>query len=248
MATDDEYRDASKRSPDRVTLPKVVQGVRLSSPGEQPLLQSYEQTPPASPEARARARARRDTLLGMGAKPAPSVTLPPPRAPYQGPRTVTPTPFASPAEVAGIRREAARHGDRVIEAPQSIPPPPPPSGFAVDVQAGGQRVRVQAGGSIVRKVWPWLAPVVLSIVGAVVGYAKGYFEGLAAAGRRVAAVEEGLRLNGEDDARRATRVTSDINRAFVVIDDHDARIPKLEKRLNKTEERLPKIEGLPPPK
>jgi hypothetical protein len=120
VTTDDEYRDASKRTPDRVTLPKVVQGVRLSSPGEQPKppLQSYEQTPPASPEARA--RARRNTLAGMPAL-APPVTLPPPPVASRGyKRSVSPIPWDdSPA----ARREAERQGDRVVEAPRSIPPP-----------------------------------------------------------------------------------------------------------------------------
>src|SRR5687767_2099490 len=103
MATDDDdsaRRDASKRKPEELgTAPRVVMGVRLSRPGEQPKPpQEYEITPAASPEARARARVRRNTLAGMPA-PAPPVTLPPPpapRRPYQ--RSVSPVPWDDPPE------------------------------------------------------------------------------------------------------------------------------------------------------
>jgi hypothetical protein len=161
VTTDDDYRDASKRKPENFgAAPRVVMGARLSQPGEQPKLESYEQTPPASPEARARARARRDTLLGMGGKPAPQVTLPPPRAPYQGPRNVSPPPFASPVEVEAIKREAARTGDRVVEPPRSIPPPA--SVPAVDLRWDAQKgLRGGVSSPAIRRVIAWALPLIL---------------------------------------------------------------------------------------
>ena len=138
-------------------------------------------------------------------------------------------------------------GVRVVTPPESAAvSTAPASSAAVRVQVGDVDVRV--GSSVARRVLPWLAPVLLSVVGAVVGYLKGYFEGLAAAGRRMAAVEEAVKLNGEDDARRDVRTTKQLNRAFVMLDDHDARIPAVERDLAKHEARLPKVEGSAPKK
>jgi hypothetical protein len=130
-----------------------------------------------------------------------------------------------------------------VPAPTSTPTPVS-SGNAVRVQVGDVDVRV--GSSVTRKLIPWLAPVLLSVAGTAIGYAKGYFEGLVAAGRRVAAVEEAVRLNAEGDARHETKTTLEMNRAFVVLDDHDERLPKVERRVSKLEEAQPKIQGIAP--
>lgn len=161
-------------------------------------------------------------------------------------RSVSPAPWERDPEA--VKEAVERQGDRYVEAPESgsvATPLPAPSRGAVRVQVGDVDVRV--GSTVARRVLPWLAPLLLSAVGAAVGYAKGYFEGLAAAGRRVAAVEEAVRLNAEGDARHEKKTTLEMNRAFVVLDDHDERIPKLERQLGKVEQRTPKIEGLPKP-
>ncbi len=160
-------------------------------------------------------------------------------------RNVTPAPWDPRASSPELAKEVARIGDTLFRAPESpVTTTPASIRPGVRVQVGDVDVRV--GSSFARKLLPWLAPLLLTVVGAVLGSAKGYFEGMAAAGRRVAAVEEGLRLNGEGDARLETRTRKEIDRVFVVVDDHDSRIPKIEKRLDKVEERLPKIEGIAP--
>jgi hypothetical protein len=164
----------------------------------------------------------------------------------QAPRSLSPAPFERPENIPAIRREVERRGDRLEPAPESIAPAPSvttPSREAVHVRVGDVDVRV--GASVARRVLPWLVPVLLSVAGTAIGYLKGYVEGLAAAGRRVAAVEEAVRLNAEGDARHETKTTLELNRAFVVLDDHDERLPKVERRVGKLEEAQPKIQGLP---
>jgi hypothetical protein len=161
------------------------------------------------------------------------------------PRSMSPAPWDPRASSPELKREVERHGDRLVPAPVSPPSlPPTPSVGAVRVQVGDVDVRV--GSSVTRKLLPWMAPVLLSLAGTAIGYAKGYFEGLAAAGRRVAAVEEAVRLNAEGDARLETRTTLEMNRAFVLLKDHDSRIPKLQGRIEELEESRPKIQGIAP--
>ncbi len=160
-------------------------------------------------------------------------------------RSVSPVPWDARASSPELRRETERMGDKLVRAPESKPSFPPASSQGeVDLRVGDVRVRV--GSSVTRRLLPWLAPLLLSLAGTALGYAKGYWEGLAAAGRRVAAVEEAVRLNAEGDARLETRTTLEMNRAFVLLKDHDSRLPKLQERIEKVEESQPKIHGIVP--
>lgn len=112
-------------------------------------------------------------------------------------------------------------GDHLRPAP-AAPVDPSPAEVAV----------FRASLSLARRVLPWLAPVVLSITGAGVGYAKGYFEGLADAGARMARGEEATKINAESIARVEARITGlagDRDEAFAMLRDHDVRIPRVER-------------------
>lgn len=163
----------------------------------------------------------------------------------QPPRSMSPAPWDPRASSPELRREVERMGDELRPAPTSTATPTP-SGTDVDLRVGDVRVRV--GSSVARRVLPWLAPVLLSVAGAGLGYVKGYLEGLAAAGRRVAAVEEAVKLNGEDDARRDVRIQAIGASLAAEAQSNRAERATRDQKLESIEERLPKIEGLRPMK
>lgn len=111
------------------------------------------------------------------------------------------------------------------------------------VQVGDVDVRVRASG--LRRFLPWIVPLVLSLAGTIGGAVMGYFRGLAAAGERVAAVEESVRIQGQKRAALEARVVAaeqDLDRAFLVQRDHDKRLPTLERDQARLAERVQALE------
>lgn len=142
----------------------------------------------------------------------------------------------------------------------SAPPPPrsttpnPESGAALKVSVDGSIVAVKK--KHLERIWVWVAPLLISGAVSVYGYIKGYAMGLAAAAERVARLEGSVTAmtSAVASAGAATQVAIDglrssVNRDGALYDDHDKRMLKLEKEVerltNQVEAVTPKIVGLP---
>lgn len=192
-----------------------------------------------------------DTQTGF---PAPPAARSAPMPPRQDLDATDPSPAAPAA-----RQEPARV-ERVEPPPRARPPAQePPRSYS---PAPSSAVRVEtptplelAKHAAWKRLAPWLAALGLSVAGTIGGAVTGYFEGLKAAGRRVAAVEERARLLEEEQARALERDASHsrsieaLGRALAA----EAQSNRTERatrdaKLEAVEARLPKIEGLTPPK
>jgi hypothetical protein len=116
--------------------------------------------------------------------------------------------------------------------PSEREPAPPerslsPPGFRVELDERGFDARVRGKHALLRRLAPWLAPMILSALGTIGGGVLGYFEGLKRASARVAALE--LETEAEKLAIRARKLDDD--RLFVVTDDHEGRVLRLERQL-----------------
>lgn len=169
---------------------------------------------------------------------------PPPRPPRPDPRVeqVGPIPPFRP-----IRRQVPR-------VPSDEPPVPPPlpqrslSPTGVRVEAGEEHVsfRAKLPRWLLKALWVVVGPLVLSVVGFVVGYIKGRIEGLMDQWRELTVTQEQVKDLAQAELRFETRTKSDLDRAFQLLQDHDRRIPRVERAI--ADAPPVTIEGKPPTK
>ena len=123
----------------------------------------------------------------------------------------------------------AKREEQVTVPPDSVPQPPPrslsPAGIRVSTSEKDFDLRVRGG--FLRRLAPYLVPAALSILAPIGTGFLGYYEGLKRAAARVAAIE--LQI---DAAKELLRLQSkDGNRLFIVEDDHEARLLRVERQL-----------------
>lgn len=144
------------------------------------------------------------------------------------PRTI---PVAPPVH------ENTRPGLPAPPAPGSKQPPrslsPSPESSAAVLRTDDFELRLRKGA--VRRFWPLVAPVVVSIAGASYGYARGYLAGLTEGYSRIVALEARVKVQGNErialEARldeRAKTVDAALNHLAGVDADHDAKLNRRE--------------------
>ncbi len=230
----DPRREGNPEPPPRPKLSSLITG-------------QVQAIPPAVPPPVHRARPG-GTMVGLPAPPARASAPMPERKPTlrdlpPETRSLTPPEMPALSTLKGLGEPPVSLPPGQRAAPPRSLSPAPVSGPAVLVDTSVGKLELRKG--LFSKLAPWLVPLALSALGTIGGAILGYYEGLARAGARVAAIEEAARLNAEADARLKTRSEKELDRAFTVLDDHDRRLPRLERRVEAFEGRLPKIEGLP---
>ena len=111
-----------------------------------------------------------------------------------------------------------------MEPPKrSISPSPESSSLRVEVAGAKFSLKTR----ILRHLWLWVGPFVLSGLAIPIGYVRGYVRGLNDALEKVARIEQGARTEATKRAALEARVETaeaDINRAFMVNRDQDKRL------------------------
>lgn len=149
-----------------------------------------------------------------------------------------------PNQPPRLKRASAEYsvvgGAQVPRIPaESVPsapsaPPAPPRSASPSPESVGVRVTIpelgfdaKVRGGALKRLGPWLVPLVLSALGTIGGGVLGYFEGLKRAAARVAALE--LQVDAAKELLRQEQ--KDADRLFAVQQDHDRRLLTVERQL-----------------
>lgn len=122
--------------------------------------------------------------------------------------------------------------------PQPLPPPPPPR----SITPNSVPVTLPDGSKLsrhtLRRLWVFVAPVVITLATSTYGYVRGYAKGLADAAERIAKLEGAVKSVATTVASASTEtadelraIHSSVNRDGALYDDHDKRMLRVEKQI-----------------
>jgi hypothetical protein len=227
--------------------------------------------PPSDPDDEVRGRTR-----GIFERPivpgVPGLRLPPRPAPSPAsdPERTPPEPYVAKRRAREQTRTdwpavppVAPRGQAVVATPvpgerrDSPPPrslsPGPESDVAVDVRTPVGRLSVKK--ALLRHLWLWLAPAVLSALGFVGGAIKGYLLGLAMGHDEIVRVRTAQQIDHDALVKLATKEDADANAAAAEANSNRAERATAMRKLSDFAADLeavkaaqPRIQGLAKPK